>query len=117
MDKFIAFRDKLKSDGKLAERYDGIMKRRGIAKETKFSDLDDAVIAELIEAARLGGFDFTLDEVRQYFAGGSQGELSDAELESVAGGKGSQTTVTIDLYQDETGKVVGDWTTKTKKKN
>jgi hypothetical protein len=115
MDKFINFKDKLNSDGKLAAEYGEIIKRRGIAKGTKFSDLDDSAISEIIQAAARAGFIFTLEEVRKYFSSDSQGELSDAELESVAGGKGEpKTTLTIDLYYNEEGKLVDEWTTATK---
>ncbi|MDR1472885.1 MAG: hypothetical protein LBS75_10230 [Synergistaceae bacterium] len=104
MDKFIEFRNKMISDGKLAEEYGEVIKRRSIAKGTKFSDLDDSAISEMIDVARRGGFVFTLDEVRKYFAGNSQGELSDTELESVAGGKGEQSTLIVDIYRNEENK-------------
>ncbi|MDR3280640.1 MAG: Nif11-like leader peptide family RiPP precursor [Synergistaceae bacterium] len=115
MNKFLNFRDKLTSDGKLAAEYGEIIRRRGIAKGTNFSDLDDSTISEIIQAAVRAGFDFTIEEVRKYFASDSQDELSDAELESVAGGKGgSKTTLTIDLYYNEKGEFVDEWTTSKK---
>ena len=100
-DKFTLFRNRLNSDGKLAEEYGGILERRRVAKGTKFSGLDDAAMGEIIEFAGRAGFSFTLEEVRAYFAGSGRDELSDFELESVAGGKGKTKEMDVYFYYNE----------------
>jgi predicted ribosomally synthesized peptide with nif11-like leader len=60
----------------------------------------DAAIEKLIALAKENGFEFTKQEVVDYFKtnfSGDGGELSDADLEAVAGGKGGR----IPKYSDE----------------
>lgn len=49
---------------------------------------------EMVEKAREKGFDFTVDDLQQ-------DELSEEIFESVCGGKGDQTTTTLDLYSGD----------------
>lgn len=49
---------------------------------------------EMVERAREKGFDFTVDDLQQ-------DELSEEIFESVCGGKGDQTTETLDLYSGD----------------
>lgn len=60
----------------------------------------DAAIDKLIALAKENGFEFTKQEVADYFKtnfSGDGAELSDADLEAVAGGKGGR----IPRYSDE----------------
>lgn len=45
-------------------------------------------VASLVAIAQEHGYDITVDEAHQYVQANAQGELSDAQLDTVAGGKG-----------------------------
>jgi len=47
-------------------------------------------LASLVELAQARGYDFTADEARAYIRGQASQELSDEQLDAVAGGKGHQ---------------------------
>jgi len=45
-------------------------------------------LASLVELGKTHGYNFTLDEIKQVVQGAAKREMSDAELDIVAGGKG-----------------------------
>ena len=58
-----------------------------------FENATDEQLKNIGEIAKKAGFDFALDEVKEFFA---CGELDDDDLDAVAGGKGE--TYYIDQY-------------------
>ena len=51
-------------------------------------------VGSVVEFAKDKGYDITADEARDYIQSQSQRELSDDELDAVAGGKGGSSAVT-----------------------
>lgn len=52
-----------------------------------------AGVASVVTFAQAKGYDITADEARDYIQGQTERELSDADLEAVAGGKGHHHSV------------------------
>jgi predicted ribosomally synthesized peptide with nif11-like leader len=86
--KYIDFYNKISADVNFAAEYKKIMKEKRVPTGTPFWALSDDVLDALISLASTAGFDFTLDELKARFSKKSGSELSDDELEAVAGGKG-----------------------------
>jgi predicted ribosomally synthesized peptide with nif11-like leader len=75
--------EKVAKDGDLQEKFNAIMNESEKAGEAATGE-------KLIAFAKDAGFDATLDEMQDFFkklAESNEGELSDAELDMVAGGK------------------------------
>lgn len=51
-------------------------------------------LASLVELGKTHGYNFTLDEIKQVVSGAAKREMTDAELDAVAGGKGIPATAT-----------------------
>jgi predicted ribosomally synthesized peptide with nif11-like leader len=51
-----------------------------------------AGVASVVEFAQARGYDIGVDEARQYIQAQTSNDLSDAELDHVAGGKGHHST-------------------------
>jgi hypothetical protein len=90
MSKFTEFYIKLTTEPAVSAEFDKIIKDMKIPDGTPFADLNDEQISALIPLAEKTGFEFTLEEVKAYFAKMGNDELSDSELEAVAGGKGTE---------------------------
>ena len=74
---------KVSADASLQQKFSEIMKDSESAGK-------EAIDAKLLDFAREAGFEITVEEMNRFFAGKIQGtkdELSDAELDAVAGGK------------------------------
>lgn len=88
MSKFVEFYQKIQSDEATKTAFIKVAEENGIKAGTSFADLTDAQINALIPVAKGAGFDFTLNELKDYFNEKKDGSLSDDELEMVAGGTG-----------------------------
>jgi predicted ribosomally synthesized peptide with nif11-like leader len=88
MSKYIDFYNKISADANFTAEYKKIMDGKGIPAGTPFSALPIDTLKALIPLAASAGFDFTLEELQARFSKKSGDELSDDELEAVAGGKG-----------------------------
>ncbi|MDR2559925.1 MAG: Nif11-like leader peptide family RiPP precursor [Oscillospiraceae bacterium] len=86
MSKFTEFYAKLQSDEAIKSAFIKAAKDNGVKEGTPFTDLSDGQLNALIPAAKDAGFDFTLVELKDYLSKKKAGELSDDELEAVAGG-------------------------------
>ncbi len=83
MSKMNELYEKVAGDNKLQVKFSEIMKDADTAGE-------EATKEKLIAFAKEAGYDVTLDEMQEFFKGlaeAKDGELSDAELDQVAGGK------------------------------
>jgi predicted ribosomally synthesized peptide with nif11-like leader len=49
-------------------------------------------LASVVETAQAKGYDITMDEAKTYISDKAQQDLSDSQLDAVAGGKGSTTS-------------------------
>jgi predicted ribosomally synthesized peptide with nif11-like leader len=87
MSKFRQFYDKINSDAEIGAEFKKVLEEQKIPAGTPFTDLNDEQILALIPVGQKAGFEFTLEEIKAYFAKMSNDELSDDELEAVAGGK------------------------------
>lgn len=80
--------EKVAVDLKLREKFNGILQEaeKVGAEETQ---------NQLLSFAKEEGYDITIDEMQRYFEGlaKQEGELSDQELDMVAGGKSTAETV------------------------
>lgn len=94
MSKFNEFYNKVSSDPTLGAAYAKVIEEQKIPAGTEFKDFTDENLTALLPIAKQAGLDFTLEEVKTYLAGG---ELSDDELEAVAGGsKGANSNTAGD---------------------
>jgi predicted ribosomally synthesized peptide with nif11-like leader len=57
---------------------------------------DPANLAAIVEKANAKGYDFTLDEAKAHISAQAGTELTDEQLDSVAGGKSGPPTVSVD---------------------
>ena len=64
----------------------------GVLGDEPFEKASDEQLVKIGEIAKKVGFDFTIDEAKEFF---SCGELDDDDLDAVAGGKGDTTVVRI----------------------
>ena len=82
MNKFVEFYNYVTSDAEAKAKLEALIAKGG--------NMDkDAYFDEMIAFAKGQGYDFTKEEVVKYFADNfEEGELSDDDLEAVAGGKG-----------------------------
>ena len=86
MNKMEALYEKVSKDSKLQAEFTEIMKNAETAGKTEAEQ-------ELLSFAKNAGFEISLEEMRDFFEGKSgelNGQLSDAELDMVAGGKTTQ---------------------------
>ena len=91
MEKIRELIEKTTKDTALQEKFSKIIKEAATAGE-------DATKKKLIDFAKDAGYDITLEEMRIYFKALNEnniGELSDAELNLVAGGKDSTSSERI----------------------
>ncbi|MDR3280632.1 MAG: hypothetical protein LBT23_08965 [Synergistaceae bacterium] len=107
MSKFTDFYKKVTTDKALATEFTAIMKAHNVKEGATFTDLDDATLMALEPLSKKAGFAFTLAEAKEYLSKKSGDEMSEDELEAVAGGKGTQTqtscgvagtTITMDFH-------------------
>ncbi|MDR1472877.1 MAG: hypothetical protein LBS75_10190 [Synergistaceae bacterium] len=89
MSKFSDFYKKITTDKALGEEFNSIIKAHNFKPGATFADLDDATIKDLEPLGKKAGIVFTFEEVKAFLARKPGGELSEDELEAVAGGKGS----------------------------
>jgi len=90
MSKFKEFYDKINSDAEIGAEFKKVLEEQKIAPGTPFEKFNEENLNALIPFAKKAGFDFTLDEVKAFLKSNTEGgELSDDELEAVAGGKGN----------------------------
>lgn len=97
MDKMNELYEKVSADGALQAKFNAILSEAEKAGEAATGE-------RLIEFAKEAGYEVSLDEMRDFFrrlAEAQEGELSDAELDAVAGGK--QTLEKYDV--DPTGSI------------
>ena len=64
----------------------------GVLGDVPFEKASDEQLVKIGKIAKKAGFDFALDEVKEFFA---CGELDDDDLDAVAGGKDDTTVVRI----------------------
>ena len=89
-----AFFDKVKSDSALAQK----LKDAQAAYTGDTSDKDAAIAAVVIPVAAEAGFNFTVEDFNAAFEA-EEGELSEDELDAVAGGKStSGCGITANLF-------------------
>ncbi|MEL7658083.1 MAG: Nif11-like leader peptide family RiPP precursor [Bacillota bacterium] len=83
MNKFVEFYNYVAGDAEAKSKLEALM--------AKGANMDkDAYFDEMIAFAKDQGYDFTKEEVIKYFEDNfAEGELSDDDLEAVAGGKSS----------------------------
>ena len=94
MSKMKELYEKVASDSVLQAKFSEIMKKA----EEKGSD---ATVASLVAFAKEEGFDVGAEEIKKFFAELSEskgGELSDMELDSVAGGKGEKVLISVAFF-------------------
>ena len=94
MSKFNDFYAKVNEDEALKAKMEAVLGSVPIEKAS-----DDQLV-KIGEAAKKAGFDFTLEEVKEFF---SCGELDDDELDAVAGGKGDHVQIDIRKIDYESG--------------
>lgn len=87
MSKFLEFYNKINGDPVVTEEFKKIAEKYKLPAGVKISDLSNEVLTALIPVAEKAGFEFTVEEVKAYLKKSDEGELSDDELEAVAGGK------------------------------
>ncbi|MDR1705565.1 MAG: Nif11-like leader peptide family RiPP precursor [Clostridiales bacterium] len=95
MSKIADFYSKVVSDTALFEDYKKIVAEQKIPSDTKFEDLSDGNIEALLPLAKKAGFTFTVEEIRAGLPKKQEGELSDDELDAVAGGQKTPEGVII----------------------
>lgn len=86
MSKIRELYEKVSKDATLQERIDEILKDAEAAGQ-------DATAAKLVEFAKNTGYDISIQEMQEFFqsfAAKKEGELSDLELDMVAGGKSTE---------------------------
>lgn len=91
MDAMKELYEKVSKDAVLQEKFAAIIKDTEKAGE-------EATKEKLISFAKEAGYDVTTEEMQEFFKGlaeAKEGELSDAELDQVAGGKGGLTVGTV----------------------
>lgn len=94
MSKMKELYEKVAADSTLQAKFAAIMKGAEEAGE-------EATNAKLEAFAKDAGAEVTLDEMRQFFkelAEPNKGELSDVELDMVAGGKGEKVVISIAFF-------------------
>ena len=85
--------DKVAADAGLQEKLGGILENA--EKQGK-----DATESKLVEFAREAGYEITIAEMKEFFEQQGekmQGQLSDAELDMVAGGKKGDATILVSV--------------------
>jgi hypothetical protein len=87
MSKFTDFYKKVTIDKALATEFVAIMQAHSVKEGATFADLDDATLSALEPLSKKAGFAFTLAEAKAYLSKKGGDELSEDELEAVAGGK------------------------------
>ena len=92
MSKYIDFYNKINADVYFAAEYRKIMNDKHIPSGTPFSELPGDALNALIPLAASAGLIFTPDELKTRFSKKHGDELSDGELEAVAGG-GSKSDI------------------------
>ena len=93
MSKFKGFYDKINSDAEIGAEFKKVLEEQKITPGTPFEKFSEENLNALIPLAKKAGFDFTLDEVKAFLKSNAEGgELSDDELEAVAGGKGNSNS-------------------------
>jgi len=90
MSKFLEFYNSINTDPAVGAEFKKIAEKYNIPPGASLIDFSDEVLAALIPAAEKAGFEFTLEEVKEYFKRSDGGELSEDELEAIAGGKGTE---------------------------
>lgn len=86
--------EKVAADSTLQDKFAVIMKGAEEAGE-------EVTKAKLVAFAKDAGAEVTLDEMRQFFkeqAESREGELSDVELDMVAGGKGEKVIISVAFF-------------------
>jgi hypothetical protein len=107
MSKFVDFYNKINSDDALRAEFARVMKEQGVVEGTSFEDLDEKVLAALEPVASRAGVNFNLSEALAYFSKKEGGELSDFELEAVAGGAKRVPDKVEYTWVDSTGSYTG----------
>jgi len=64
-------------------------------------------LASVVDIANKNGYSFTIEEAKQYMQSQSPHQLTDAQLDAVAGGKSSTATNTVQTAETVTTAVTG----------
>ncbi|MDR3280639.1 MAG: hypothetical protein LBT23_09000 [Synergistaceae bacterium] len=107
MSKFVDFYNKINLNDALRTEFTRVMKERGVPEGTSFEDLDEGTLAALEPVANRAGISFKLSEALAYFSKKEGGELSDFELEAVAGGAKCVPDKVEYTWVDSTGSYTG----------
>lgn len=106
MDKMKQLYEKVAADSALQAKFSQIMNEAEKAGQEETE-------AKLAAFAKEAGYDVSIDEMQEFFTTmveKGSGELSDAELDSVAGGKVDGEKVTVSIVSQGTGCVQGSVT-------
>jgi len=89
---------KVEQDEELGRSYKSLLKGMADAKKEQ-----DTVLKEIVEFASGKGFEFTADELKAASLSSKEGELSEDDLDAVAGGGWGGAFVSSGDFQDGAG--------------